>query len=348
MPHPLLAQAETTGTPLIGNDRATFVWHGAHPPLLLSDFTGWDAGNAAVWTQSAPGLWTHTVSLPSDAYMEYAFVTGAGPRDRIADPFNPRLTPTGLGFSNNWFYMPEGGPTPLQTRTRGVPAGKVTRHILKSSWLLANGKRPVYLYQPPAAGPCPLVVVYDGYDYRQRGMLAQIVDNLIAARRIRPIALALVDHGGPARGVEYGPSEATVGFVVEHVLPLARQHLGLTPAAGDYGIMGASAGGRMALYTGLRIPDIFGRVLSQSGAFKHGGYELVMFDLVRYGPARPLRIWMDCGLFEPLLDDNRDMAALLNAKGYNVTYREYPAGHNYPAWRDDLWRGLESLYPCAG
>jgi enterochelin esterase family protein len=38
------------------------------------------------------------------------------------------------------------------------------------------------------------------------------------------------------------------------------------------------------------------------------------------------------------------MHALLEEKGYHLTYREYPGGHNYTAWRDDLWLGLEALF----
>jgi enterochelin esterase family protein len=28
-----------------------------------------------------------------------------------------------------------------------------------------------------------------------------------------------------------------------------------------------------------------------------------------------------------------------------VIYREFSAGHNYTAWRDDIWRGLEAMFP---
>jgi enterochelin esterase-like enzyme len=38
------------------------------------------------------------------------------------------------------------------------------------------------------------------------------------------------------------------------------------------------------------------------------------------------------------------MRDLLLGRGYDVTYREFNAGHNYPAWRDDVWRGLEALF----
>jgi enterochelin esterase-like enzyme len=105
-------------------------------------------------------------------------------------------------------------------------------------------------------------------------------------------------------------------------------------------------GGLMALYTGMRVPQIFGRVLSQSGAFL---FELantpsVLRRLVRCEERKPLRIWMDVGLYEFLVESNRDMLALLQEKGYDVTYREYSAAHNYTAWRNDVWRGLEFLF----
>jgi enterochelin esterase-like enzyme len=223
----------------------------------------------------------------------------------------------------------------------------VTRHIMENRWLLANGRRAVYLYQPPVSEPCPLVVVYDGFEYYHRDHLPTIVDNLINQRRIRPIALAMVAHGGPARGIEYGCSEATVGFLMEHVLPLAEEHLNIIPAqaaAGSYGVIGASAGGRMALFTALRVPGIIGRVLSQAGAFKFDNYESVLFDLVRHMPPQPVQAWLDCGTFDFLLPGNQEMAALLAERGYEGGYLEYHAGHNHPAWRNHIAAGLEALY----
>ena len=101
----------------------------------------------------------------------------------------------------------------------------------------------------------------------------------------------------------------------------------------------------MSLYTGLRMPEIFGNVLCQSGAFSIHGRDLAVVDLVRYEHARQIKIWMDIGQFDDLLEDNRRMIGLLKEKNYNVTYREFSGGHNYTAWRDDLWRGLEEMFP---
>jgi enterochelin esterase family protein len=131
------------------------------------------------------------------------------------------------------------------------------------------------------------------------------------------------------------------------VLPLAQRELDLLDIAdrpGAHGILGASMGGLMALYAGLRVPHLFGRVLSQSGAFTLDGHDTVVWELVRHAPVRPLRIWMDVGRYEWLLDCNRRLHELLVDRGYPVNYRELNAGHNYPAWRDDLSHGLEHLF----
>ena len=100
----------------------------------------------------------------------------------------------------------------------------------------------------------------------------------------------------------------------------------------------------MALYTGLRAPEVFGRVLSQSGTFAMGEHDGVVFDLARHGPVRPLRIWMNAGRYEWLLDCNRRMHELLVEKGYDVVYGEYNGGHNYSSWRDSVGEGLEALF----
>ena len=173
------------------------------------------------------------------------------------------------------------------------------------------------------------------------------MDNLIAKNRIRPVALALVTHGGDARAIEYLCSEATLGFLYDRVLSLATQELNLIDLQGKlggFGIMGASMGGLMALYTSLRMPDIFGHSLSQSGVFSFEDHDFIVMDMVRYLPVPPVKIWMDVGKFEYLLASNRVMHQLMVDRGYQIHYREYQGEHNYTSWRNDLWRGLEFLF----
>ena len=92
------------------------------------------------------------------------------------------------------------------------------------------------------------------------------------------------------------------------------------------------------------MPGVLGHVLSQSGAFELDDRGMVTSELVRYLPQMPVKIWMDVGQFEWLLGPNRRMHASLVEFGYDVIYREYPGGHNYPYWRNDIWQGLEAFF----
>lgn len=350
-----LARAQAQGTPVLSDHTATFVWQGDDPPLLRGDWNDWDEARPLAWQRvkgaggkraAGGAVWTATLELAPDAYMEYCFGTDEA---RVDDPLNPRQVSNGMGKYNHCFYMPQGGPTPLARRDRNAPRGDLVALDLPTHMMVAGQQRRLILYRPPTVQPVPLVLVYDGPDYLRRASLAVLVDNLTAQGRMQPVALAMIANGRGARMAEYGGSDGTLAFVHEVVLPAVRVHLNLVDTAeqpGAFGVMGASMGGLMALATGLRLPHLFGRVLSQSGAFHLGSFPTTALDLVEQGAARPVRIWLDVGRYEWLVDSNRRTYALLQARGYDVAYREFNAGHNYTAWRDDLWRGLEALFPC--
>jgi enterochelin esterase family protein len=341
--HPLLALARTLGNPVLGGDVATLIWEGKSAPLLIDDLHKWDDAPQKMLS-AGEELWSFSMTLPHDAYLEYAFIdpqTG----ERIPDPLNPKRVKNGANGYNNYFYMPQGKPSPLAFPQKGIAKGTVTRHAVATDDYAAGAKRTVYLYQPPVDYPVPLLFVYDGPDYLRRAKLNVIVDNLIAEKRMRPIAMALVQNGGAARTVEYSCSESTIGLLMECILPLAKKQLNLEAVKeGGYGVMGASLGGSMALFTALRFPQVFPNVLSQSGAFIAPDYQFVVVDLVKCSPPPAINIWMDAGRLDWLLDGNRQMYTLLKEKNYRAKYREFSGGHNYTAWRDDIWHGLEALY----
>jgi len=352
----IIQHAKEFGNPVIHGNRATFIWEGKTAPTLTSDLNNWDNKpkpfkriSPALITDSVKSIWACTLTLPRDAYLQYAFHDSVTHKNFL-DPLNQKSMSNGVGGRNNFFYMPEMMPSPFAMRRADVIPGALTKHRVKTGLLRDDGEREIVLYRPPVKGPVPLLIVYDGQDYLRRGKLAVIVDNLIADKRIQPIAIAFLPNGGRWRSVEYACSDATLHWVEQIVLPVAREQLNLLdikkhPSA--YGVLGASAGGLMSLYTGLRLPDIFGKVLSQSGASALGGHTFATVDLVKHKHARDIKIWMDVGRLEWLLEDNRRMSALMKENGYNVTYREYSGAHNYTAWRDDVWRGLEVLFPLS-
>lgn len=344
-----IRRALESGNPVVQGNKATFLWQGESAPLLISEVHGWEDRPRPFKQTSNPALWSASLTVPRDAYVEYAFLDPLT-QEKIPDPLNGQTVSNGMGSRNHFFYMPETMPSPFSIRRADVRSGTITRHRVDAGFLQDDGERDVYLYKPPAGGAVPLLVVYDGYDYLQRARLATIVDNLIADKRIRPIAIAFLQNGRSRRTVEYFCSDATLYWLEREVLPLARKHLrllNLENHPGAYGVLGASAGGLMSFYTGLRMPEIFGKVLSQAAVFSIDERDSAAVDLVRYGQGRDLEIWMDVGTLDELLEDNRRMIAMLDKRQYNVTYREFSAGHNYTAWRNDIWHGLEAMFPYA-
>jgi enterochelin esterase family protein len=342
--HKFVRRALKEGTPLIDKGKATFVWEGETPPVLAGDFSHWQP---VKMEPIEAGAFAYTVNLPNDAYIEYSYFVGSTTGERLRDPHNKRRTSNGMGKYNHYFRMKDAKHTDLVRAKKGVQRGTVTEIKLMNPMFFGgtHGKRRLWLYQPPVEQPVPLLFVWDGNDYYRRAKLTTVIDNLIAHGRIRPVAVAMLENGKAARFVEYACSEATLGAFQYEVLPLAQQHLRLCPPSEQsYGVLGASMGGLMALYAGLRLSATFGQVFSQSGAFVLDGYEMPVVSMVKHQPKVDLKIWLDWGQYEDLAACNRQMAALLKEKDYSVNYREYAGGHNYTMWRDDLWRGLEYLF----
>jgi enterochelin esterase family protein len=343
--HPLLERARTEGNPVVDDGRVTFLWEGRSAPSLVDDLHGWESRPQKL-RRLAPGLWGVPIDLPNDSYLEYAFYDPKSDK-RFADPLNPNSVYNGLGSYNHFFYMPQAAPTPLVVRGKGIRRGRISHHLVETWMLEDDGEREVHFYRPPVKEAVPLLVVYDGTDYLERGKLNVIVDNLIAEKRIRPVAMAFLPNGGDHRGVEYACSDATIAWLDHVVLPLARKKLNLLDikeSPGAYGVLGASFGGLMSMWTGLRMPEIFGKVIAQSAVFEFEGRDFAAVDLIRHGQSRNIKIWMDVGRFDFLLEENRRMQPIFKANGYDVTYHEGTGAHNYTSWRNEVWRALEAMF----
>jgi enterochelin esterase family protein len=350
----LLSNARETGNPIIDGNSVTFLWEGETAPLLIGDFNHWGntPAGASQLSQIAPGVWAVSIELPSDAYVEYVFSNEPDDEDeRLLDPLNRVQVNNGIGGVNNAFAMPEREVTLLTEFMSNTPQGEITRHSIYHPWFTADERRDVWLYHPPTSEPVPLLVVFDGRDYLRRANLTQIIANLIAVQQMRPVALALMHNAGTHRYTEYNASDTVLAQITELVMPLAYNNLNLIDPdinPGAWGVMGASMGAQMALYAGLRLPNLFGTVIAQAGAYQTDttDHPSLTSLLLKALPTAPIRIWQDVGTLDALLETNRHMNQLLRERGYDVTYRESNVGHNYTGWRESLPRALTTMFPA--
>jgi enterochelin esterase family protein len=344
-----------------GRMRVTVSYHDpdADELWVIGGLAGADPGDRRL-RRAGDGWWERTYELPRDVRTAYWITRErfAGNADLRHDPLNAR-THVYRGHPEDAddadvlasvLELPDA-PAFAWSLERDVPRGSVEMHRLASE-RLGNTRR-VYTYTPPAydaAQTYPLVVCFDGWAYVDDAYvpLPRVFDNLIAAGRIPSVVAVLPDSiDNETRMRELVLHEGFVEFLVEEMLSWARERLSFQDDPERTLVTGSSAGGLAAAFAALRRPDRFGLVLSQSGAFGRAVLAHEFATHERLG----LRFYLDVGILEavpwwdfaPLVHANRHLRDVLLAKGYDVTYREFPGGHDYFWWRETIADGLIAL-----
>lgn len=244
-----------------------------------------------------------------------------------------------------------------------VPPGRLAPFVIYDS--AYQRSRHVWVYTPPGytahpATPYPLVVAFDGDEYRDTMPLPAVLDTLLATRKAPPVVALLIDDSASAvRIADLGNASKMVRFLAQ-VVPWVRARWPVTTDPHRVIVTGSSAGGLAAAYVALERPDLFGNVWSQSGAFWRGAeasngapYEWLTAQ-VNAAPRKDVRFVLDVGALEDhttlggtgpnFLAAHRRFTSALVAKGYHVTATEVPGGNHAPQWwRQRLAFGLATI-----
>jgi enterochelin esterase-like enzyme len=281
-----------------------------------------------------------------------------------ADPLNPRRYPADPNITRyevqSMAELPDASPQPWSARRPEVPRGELRQHRYRSE-ILGN-ERAVTVYTPPGyrtdGNAYPFLLLFDGATYQTDVPAPVILDNLIAVRKIPPMAAVLVDNASPdLRGAELFGNPRFAGFIATELVPWAAKEYRLSGDRSRNVIGGLSAGGFAAAFVALRHPGLFGNVISQSGAFwwspkvEQGEERGWLTREYIAAPSSGLRFYLEAGLFEndirgaggQILEHNRHLRDVLRAKGYQVFYHEYPGGHDRLTWRGSLADALIEL-----
>lgn len=381
-----MAEAAKRTTPIIepgaGDPHhviVTFVWQA--PPatkmvLLLSTAIRERKFTDGLMTRLADtDVWYKVLRMRSDLRFTYRFapdpmkISLGSPDSFKFDPLNPKKflgerdaeNPGSSVAEGSIAELPDAPPQPWIERKPGVPAGTTSMERLRSE-ILKNERR-IWTYLPPGYSPkakaYPLLVCFDGFGYATATNIptATILDNLIAARRIPPIVALLVDNPWDVRSTELTNYHPFVEFLATELLPGAHKRWNITSDPKQTIACGYSAGGLTSSYVALERPDIFGNVLSQSGAYWRGeAGDEAHFEWVtaqfRQRPKLPIRFVLQVGSTEQMsspnggpnmLQTHEHLRDVLSAKGYDFTLTAEPGGHEPIDWRNGLADGLIQL-----
>jgi enterochelin esterase family protein len=345
------------GSPIIEGERATFVYRGEadevrvrHRVVGLPD---------PLEMRRLPGtdLWAATTVLPEGSRVEYQLETRRGDHyERFNDPLNPREAHSPLGSSSVCAALGYKVPAWAQHDPEARP-GELIDDVVRSKAL--RREQPVRVYLPARFSTAlryPLLVVHDGQDYLDYAAMKTVLDNLIHRLDVAPAVVAFLPPRDRLR--EYPNYAPHARFVARELVPRLSERFPLVDAPEGRCLMGSSFGGIASLSTAVRYPGMFGSLLLQSASLvftdiglDHGGgpaFDPVVKFVNRYRakPTRPVeRIFMSCGIYEPLITPNRSMVPVFRGAGMTVRYVEARDGHNWEDWRDRLRDGLSWIYP---
>ena len=356
----------------------TFVWRGdsatKHVALVNTPVADYEPAQALLHRVPGSDVWYRSYRARADA----RFVYELSPNDNLVpfdsvtdwrartatfrrDPFNARVFQAAIvGRGQSYVEGPRAPREDWIAERPGVPKGRVEKTTVTSK--LLGDSRDVWIYTPPGydslarrAEGLPLLMTFDGGLYVSSIPTPTILDNLIAARRIAPMIGVFVGWPQGKRDAELGMNERYVEFLATELVPWVRSKYAIASSPRGNVVAGSSLGGLAAAFVAHRHPELFGNVLSQSGAFVFGAAgdpapERLTRDLSA-APRRDLRFYLEAGIYETtrfengvdLLTSNRHLRDALRAKGYAVTYDEFAGGHSDLSWRSGLARGLLAL-----
>jgi enterochelin esterase-like enzyme len=383
------------GTPLIepieGDDESslvTFVWRATDPVLgvgVVSLISGLRENHLTRLLDS--DVWYRSWPVANDVRATYQFFprTGAPAEenggalahfaDYVHDPLNPKTyvfekdeeDPDGFELTRSVIEMPNVAPQPLNDRKDGVPAGTVEMRRLKSE-ILENERR-VWVYTPAGYDPdrwepYDVFVLFDGTGFVKMSPLPTILDNLIASGAIPPlVAIMPCSISQTARFKELLLHDPFSEFLAKELMPWARETYHLTDHPSRVVAGGASAGGLAAAHAAFGHPELFGNVLSLSGAFPFspgmlspgwkGEHEWLTRQIAA-SETKPIRFHLSAGTLETnslrdlgggpnLVLANRHLRTVLEAKGYSVWLHEFAGGHDMISWQGVIPEGLQTL-----
>lgn len=338
-------------SPYVTGTTVVFLSIGA--AALSSDLNAWSSAKKAVMTQVADTtLWYRTfTSVATDARCDYKLIKDG---EWLTDPRNPHQSP-GIDGNNSELRMPKYVPSPALDAHDDIAHGYISD---LTADVPTTDKHQLFVYFPPGhfggAGPYDLLVVNDGADYKDKGLLPNVLDNLIAAGTIRPAVVIFVvpnDRGSEYFGDCSGSCPGAIGrylsYLVNDLIPFAEQDWKVSSDPLRHAIMGSSYGASVALRAAHEYPGVFGLVGAQSARVDktpNGEFPALADDYVK--AVLPVSLYLDVGTINDLQSDDAAFDKALVRAGYiKRSFAAYHDGHAWGNWRNRLAALLTYLFP---
>ena len=314
-----------------------------------------DLGRKYDMAKDTGGYWIVTTDSISEGFHYYSLlIDGVA----VADPSSEAFYGMGRMASGIEIPFARGNYYAM----RNVPHGDI--RIKKYFSTVTNSWRQFYIYAPPGYDvntndKYPVLYILHGGGEDERGWAMQgktdiILDNLIADKKAKPMLAVMMDgnlSGGGLAGFGEPVLKRFEDELKNAVIPFVEKNYRTETDAKSRALAGLSLGGLQTLYAGIRNTDMF----SYLGVFSSGWFAnqpamsdpqyAFMKDKASTINNNLKSLWIGMGGKEDIAYNNcKAMLAKFDEMEIKYSYSEYPGGHTWPVWRNNLYNFAQVLF----
>ena len=318
-----------------------------------------DFGTDTEMRKGEDGIWSVTVGpLDPEMYIYYFTVDGV----RLTDPSNPQVK-IGYVTTTTTSLLTVPGDTPAFYDVQDVPHGEIRTLLYHSQSNRVT--REVTVYVPPGYDQArnrryPVLYLLHGFandhhSWHRYGRANDILDNLLAQRKIEPFLVVMpLGYGGAhvnGDGTGVAPNGDVRGDgtfyerdLLEDVIPMIERTFRTVADRKHRAIVGFSMGGGQAGRIGLRHLETFSHVGIMSAGMA-GGLDTEPMVTLAASAAKANKLidllWIACGKEDAALKGATTLHQALEQAGIEHTFLETEGAHHWRVWR----RYLRDLAP---
>lgn len=314
-----------------------------------------DLGKKYEMAKDTGGYWVATTDSVSEGFHYYSLLIDGVP---VADPASETFY--GMSRMASGIEIPFAGDD--YYAVKDVPHGDV--RIKRYFSTVANSWRRFFIYTPPGydmntGEKYPVLYILHGGGEDERGWAAQgktdlILDNLIAQKKAKPMLVVMMDGnlgGGGMAGFGEQALRAFENELKNAVIPFVEKNFRAETDGKNRALAGLSMGGLQTLYAGVKNTPLF----SYLGVFSSGWFANQpalanpQYDFMKANAAtingNLKSFWIAMGGKEDIAYNNcKAMTAKFDEMGIKYSYSEYPGGHTWPVWRNNLYNFAQLLF----
>jgi enterochelin esterase-like enzyme len=298
------------------------------------------------------GLWNVTTDPQGPGFHYYSLIIDGV---TVADPASESFY--GMG------RMASGIEVPSKEidyyNIKDVPHGDIRSKVYFSK--TTNSWRRFLIYTPAGYDAdtkekYPVLYIIHGGGEDETGWAIQgktnlILDNLIAAGKAKKMLIVMPDANVGSGAAMGNSMKAFHDELLNDIIPFVEQTYRTLPGPQNRALAGLSMGGLNTLYTALPNTDKFAYI----GVFSSGwlpnqkdmaeeSYSYLKNNIDKVKKDMKL-LFLTTGTQEDIAYQNcQNMMKRFDELGIKYQYYDYPGGHTWPVWRDNLFRFAPQLF----